>query len=169
MRKAAIVGLSAGLLMALNVCASEAVTPASQMVSELRDATNDCKLISLKDHLQRQSNERVVQNASSLAAMGGDLSGVNDAISAAAAEQNAKNDEFYACITSAKETGRAAYRKYQSAPNQSQTVKDDVKAVYIAWLTYLPDLAAYDPPEDSPQAADYRKALSTLEVDDSSD
>ncbi|MEO9228130.1 MAG: hypothetical protein ABI216_04115 [Devosia sp.] len=37
-RNAAIVGLSAGLLMPLNVCASEASTPASQMVSELQEA-----------------------------------------------------------------------------------------------------------------------------------
>ena len=166
MRNAAIVGLSAGLVMALNVCATQASTPASQMVAELQGAASKCSSISFTDHLQQQLDEQAIQNAIDLSATGGSKSAVDDAFAASQAKRKASMEQFGACLSSAKETGKSAYKKYRATPDQPQKTMDDVKAVFIAWLTYLPDLSTFGPSGDSPQSADYQKALSTLEVDD---
>lgn len=166
MRGVTIVGLSAGLLMALTVCAAEASTPASRMVSELTEAAGKCGLISLSGKLQQRSDDHDIQNAIDLMAIGGSKSAVDDAMTSSQAKIEANMKAFDACVISAKEEGRAAYKNYQAAPNQPQTVKDDAKAVYVAWIAALAELTTVSSSDDSMQLADYRKALSLLEVDD---
>lgn len=165
MRKALLFGLSAGLLVALNVNAAESISPASTMVSKLADAAGKCQSISITENLQERNDNTLISNAAQSSAADGHQSAAMDAIAEASINRKVGNDQYDACLGIAKDAGKAAYQKYQAAPGQSQAIKDDAKAVYMAWVAALPDLTKFSARYTSEVLA-YQKALTALRVDD---
>jgi hypothetical protein len=168
MHRTLLFGLSAGLLMALNVNAAESTSPASTMVSELSDAAGKCQLVALKEDTQEQSDNTTISNATQSGVAGGHSSAAMNAIAEATLNRKVNDGQFDACLEIAKDAGKAAYQKYQAAPGQPQAIKDDARAVYMAWLAVLPDLRKFSTPNapNSSELSAYRKALATLRMDD---
>ena len=80
-------------------------------------------------------------------------------------------DDISACRESAKEKSAAVYKDYSKRAWNAQLEKD-MKDVFIAWLSYLPisisdAYSNYDGTyENSPEKAAFKKAVSTLQVDE---
>jgi hypothetical protein len=69
------------------------------------------------------------------------------------------------CTDIAKKNGENIYKKYV-AGQASPKLKDDAKAIFIAWLTYVPWRTSRGFQIDSPVTAAYASAVATMHVDE---
>jgi hypothetical protein len=69
------------------------------------------------------------------------------------------------CVDRAKANGENIYKRYITTQSSAK-LKDDAKAVFIAWLSYLPWRASRSLQINSPVTAAYANAVATMHVDE---
>lgn len=141
-------GIAVSALLSVFAATAFAGTPGEDYVAALNKEVSACNMISLRSHLDEQLEQTRSGYASSTTI-------------------TANGQKLADCAAKAREKGKDIYKAF-AASDASPALKVSAKNVFIAWLSYLPVAMFYDAPDNSPEVAEYNKAVATFNVDEMS-